>query len=116
MIVLRDPGTFFPTADGAHRAASAQEIKEISRRLADGPEKGAVDIGAGFAYTPAATRDELLEVFRVARQYRVPVHVHIRRVIAGLKEALDLAADAGASLHVVHINSAGTTQTGDMLQ
>jgi len=116
MAVLHDPGKFLPSGDGAYRAASPTEIKEITRRIADGLEKGAVDIGAGFAYTPAATREELLEVFRVAHQYRVPVHVHIRRGIAGLQEALDLASTASASLHVVHINSAGLAQTREMLQ
>ncbi len=116
MIVLRDPGNFLPSGDGAYRVASPSEIKEIARRIAEGLEKGAVDIGAGFAYTPGANRDELLEVFRVAHQYRVPVHVHIRRGPAGLKEAIDLASSAGASLHVVHINSAGGAQTREMLQ
>ena len=65
MAVLHDPGKFLPSGDGAYRAASPTEIKEITRRIADGLEKGAVDIGAGFAYTPAATREELLEVFRI---------------------------------------------------
>src|SRR5204862_473939 len=73
MVVLHDPGQFLPSGDGAYREASPTEIKEIARRIADGLEKGAVDIGAGFAYTPAANREELLEVFRVAHQYRVPV-------------------------------------------
>lgn len=116
MAVLRDPGKIFPTGDAAHRVASAAEIKEIGRRIADGVKKGAVSIGAGFPYTPAANRDELLEVFRIAHEYRVPVHVHIRRGIAGLDEALKLAAQTNASLHVVHINSAGTTATREMLQ
>jgi N-acyl-D-aspartate/D-glutamate deacylase len=116
MAVLHDPGKFLPTGDGAHRAASATEVKEIARRIAEGLEKGAVDVGAGFAYTPAASREELLDVFRVAHKYRVPVHVHIRRGIGGLNEALDLASAADASLHVVHINSAGLAQTREMLQ
>jgi N-acyl-D-aspartate/D-glutamate deacylase len=116
MAVLRDPGKIFPTGDAAHRGASPAEIKEIARRIADGLEKGAVSIGAGFPYTPAANRDELLEVFRVAHRYRTPVHVHIRRGVAGLDETLKLAAETGASLHVVHINSAGTAETREMLQ
>jgi N-acyl-D-aspartate/D-glutamate deacylase len=117
MAVLHDPGQFLPTGDGAYRVASPTEIKEIARRIADGLEKGAVDIGAGFAYTPAANHEELLEVFRVAHQYRVPVHLHIRRRgIDALTEAIDLASATGASLHVVHINSSGGAQTREMLQ
>jgi N-acyl-D-aspartate/D-glutamate deacylase len=115
MAVMHDPGTFLATGAGAHKAASADEIKEIARRIEDGLSKGAVSIGAGFPYTPAATQDELLEVFRIAGRTRAPVHVHIRRGVSGLQEALTLATQAKAPLHVVHINSAGTTATPEML-
>jgi len=116
MAVLRDPGRFLPTGDGAHRAASPAQIKEIARRLADGLKEGAVGIGAGFPYTPAATAGELLEVFRVSAGHRVPIHAHIRRGVAGLEEALKLASATKAPLHVVHINSTGTTSTRELLQ
>jgi N-acyl-D-aspartate/D-glutamate deacylase len=116
MAVMRDKGNFLPTGDGAHKAASPAEIKEIARRIEDGLKQGAVSMGAGFPYTPAATPDELLEVFRVAGRNRVPVHVHIRRGVAGLTEVLKLAGDAKAPLHVVHINSSGTTATAEMLK
>jgi dihydroorotase len=41
--------------------------------------------------------------------------VHIRGGIAGLKEALSLADETHAALHVVHINSAGLSETPTML-
>jgi N-acyl-D-aspartate/D-glutamate deacylase len=116
MAVMRDPGSFLPTGAGAHQAASPAEIKEIARRLEDGLKKGAVSMGAGFPYTPAATQEELLEVFRVAGRNRVTIHVHTRRAVAGLQEALTLASQTNAPLHVVHINSAGTTATPKMLE
>jgi N-acyl-D-aspartate/D-glutamate deacylase len=115
MAVMRDPGHFLPTGDGAHKTASSVEIQEIARRIEGGLEKGAVSMGAGFPYTPAATQEELLEVFRVAGRNHVPIHVHIRRGVTGLEEALKLARQAEAPLHVVHINSAGTTATAEML-
>ena len=115
MAVMGDRGPFLPTGPGAHKAASASEIKDIVRRIEDGLRHGAVSIGAGFAYTPAASAEELLEVFRVAGRHGTPVHVHIRRGVTGLKEALSLASQAKAPLHVVHINSAGTTATAEML-
>jgi imidazolonepropionase-like amidohydrolase len=114
--VFHDPGAFFPTGEGAHRVASLAEIKEVARRIEDGLKKGGVSIGAGFPYTPAASREELLEVFRIAGRRRVSIHVHIRGSVQGLDEALELAAETKAPLHVVHINSAGTTATGEMLQ
>jgi dihydroorotase len=115
MAVLHDPGAFLPSGDGAHRAASPTDLKEIARRIEEGLRKGAVCIGAGFPYTPAATREELLGVFRVAHENHVQVHAHIRRGVDGLTEALGLAAEARAALQVVHINSTGLAQTRELL-
>jgi len=116
MAVMHDSGTWMPVSDGAYRAASPAQIGEIATRVEIGLREGAVDIGAGFPYTPAATRDELLAVFRVAALTNTPVHVHIRPGVAGLKEALSLAAETKAPLHVVHINSAGLADTPVMLE
>ena len=116
MLVMHDSGTVMPVSDGAYRAASPAQIGEIAKRIEIGLSQGAVSIGAGFPYTPAATRDELLAVFRVAAKSKTPIHVHIRPGIIGLKEALSLAAETNASLQVVHINSAGLSETPAMLR
>src|SRR2546423_2820944 len=115
MAVMHDSGTWMPVGDGAYRPASAAEIGEIAKRIEIGLDEGAVSIGAGFPYTPAATRDELLAVFRVAARTKTPVHVHIWPSVAGLNEALSLATETGTSLQVVHINSAGLAETPAML-
>ncbi len=116
MAVMHDSGAVMPVADGAYRAATPEQIGEIARRIETGLNEGAVDIGAGFPYTPAATRQELLAVFRVAAQTKTPVHVHIRPGVAGLKEALELAGETHAPLHVVHINSSALAETPVMLE
>ncbi|GAC1487880.1 MAG: amidohydrolase family protein [Gemmatimonadaceae bacterium] len=116
MAVMRDFGTWMPVSDGAYRVASPAEIGAIAKCIEIGLSEGAVDIGAGFPYTPAATRDELLAVFHVAARTKTPVHVHIRPSVAGLKEALSLASETDAPLHVVHINSAGLAETPVMLE
>ncbi|GAC1410364.1 MAG: amidohydrolase family protein [Gemmatimonadaceae bacterium] len=116
MAVMRDFGTWMPVSDGAYRVASPAEIGAIAKCIEIGLSEGAVDIGAGFPYTPAATRDELLAVFHVAARTKTPVHVHIRPSVAGLKEALSLASETDAPLHVVHINSAGLAETPAMLE
>ena len=116
MAVLHDSGTVMPTGPAAYRAATPDELREIDRRLQVGLNEGAVSVGAGFTYTPAATHDELLSVFRVAAANRTPVHVHIRVGVVGLAEAIGLAREAHASLHVVHINSAGLAETPAMLK
>jgi imidazolonepropionase-like amidohydrolase len=116
MAVMHDSGTVMPVGDGAYRAASPAQIGEIAKRIETGLREGAVSIGAGFPYTPAATRDELLAVFRVAATTKTPVHVHIRPGVTGLRDALSLAGETNAALHVVHINSAGHAETPVMLE
>jgi dihydroorotase len=116
MAVMHDSGTRMPVGDGAYRAASPAQMGEIANRIEMGLRDGAVSIGAGFPYTPAATRDELLALFRVAAKTKTPIHVHIRPGVAGLKEALALADETHAPLHVVHINSAGLAETPAMLE
>ena len=116
MSVMQDSGTVMPVSDGAYRAASPAQIGEIAKRIEIGLTEGAVSIGAGFPYTPAATRDELLAAFRVSAKTKTPIHVHIRPGVAGLKEALSLAGETHAPLHVVHINSAGLAETPVMLE
>ena len=116
MAVMHDSGTWMPVGDGAYRAATPAQIGEIAKRIEAGIREGAVDIGAGFPYTPAATRDELLAVFRVAGMTKTPVHVHIRPGVAGLTEALALAAETNAPLHVVHVNSSALAETPVMLE
>jgi len=116
MAVMKDPGTFLPTGSGAHGKASPADVKAIAAGIEAGLRRGAVSVGAGFPYTPAAARDELLEVFRVAGRHGASVHVHIRRGAAGLEEALALADEGKSALHVVHLNSAGLAQTPRMLE
>ena len=115
MAVMHDSGAVMPVSDGAYRAASPAQIGQIAQGIELGLREGAVSIGAGFPYTPSATRDELLAVFRVAASTKTPIHAHIRPGVTGLTEALALAAESGAALHVVHINSAGIAETPAML-
>ena len=115
MAVLRDEGAFLPTGAGAHQTASSGEVAEIVRRIERGLDRGAVSIGAGFVYTPAASRDELLAVFAVAGRRHAPVHAHTRRGLPGVEEAIGLASETKASLHIVHVNSTSVGATPDVL-
>jgi len=115
MAVMHDSGAVMPVADAAYRAATPAEIDEITKRIETGLRAGAVSIGAGLTYTPGATRDELLALFRVAGKTQASIHVHIRPGVAGLQEVLALAAETKAPLHVVHINSSGLVETPQML-
>ena len=116
MSVMHDAGSFMPVGDGAYRTASPEQINEIVRLIELGLSEGAISIGAGFPYTPAATREELLAVFRVAAMTKTPIHLHITPGTAGLKEALLLAGETNAPLQVVHINSSSLAETPVMLE
>ena len=116
MSVMHDAGSFMPVGDGAYRVASPEQIDEIVRLIELGLSEGAISIGAGFPYTPAATREELLAVFRVAARTKTPIHLHITPGPAGLEEALLLAGETNAPLQVVHINSSSLAETPVMLE
>ncbi|MFY9608897.1 MAG: amidohydrolase family protein, partial [Blastocatellia bacterium] len=105
--VMKDPGTFLPSGDGAHKAASDSEIEELKRRIDQGLKQGALGVGFGINYTEAASHWEILEMFRVAAKYRAPCFVHMRysglqepnNSIKALEEVLSATAITGAPLH-----------------
>jgi len=115
MAVLGDPGEFLPSGSAATTAADDAQIREMARRLEEGIRQGAVAVGFGTAYTPAASPWEVLEMFRVAGRFGVPAHIHVRRGIQGIQEAMADAAATGTPLHIVHINSTGGNQVGPIL-
>src|SRR5919198_930806 len=85
-------------------------LPELERRLDAALADGALGIGMGINYTPAATREEILHAFGVAARHRAPVFVHLRsaglienaRGVAGVQEGIADAAATRAPLHVVH--------------
>ena len=124
MRVMRDPGKSAPTGDAAHRAASEPEINEMKQQLERGLKRGAVAVGLLIEQTPAASRWEILEMFRVAARFGAPCHVHIRfdderepnSNIQALEEAIAVATITGAPLHIVHIHSMGGRLTPLLLK
>lgn len=119
MAVMKDPGTFVPTGDAAKRTATPAELTEIDRRIDEGLKQGAVAVGLGINYTAAATRAEIVGVFRDAARIGASVHVHMRysgtkeptSAVAALEEVIAAAAITGAPLHVAHVTSMGLRET-----
>lgn len=117
MAVMHDPGQLLPSGDAAHREATPEELEQIMALLEKGLQRGALAVGAGPAYTEAATNWEITQVFRVAAKYHASCHVHIRGGapnatanagnFSGFEEAIAAAAITGAPLHIVHIQSTG---------
>jgi N-acyl-D-aspartate/D-glutamate deacylase len=108
MIVMGDEGDFLPSGPGGSAAARDDEIEE-------GLQQGAVAVGFGLAYTPAATRTEFETMLEVAAEHGASAHIHVREGLAGLREAIAGAARTGAALHVVHVNSSGGAETAEFL-
>jgi dihydroorotase len=115
MAVLGDTGDFLPSGPGAGAVASDAQVAEMASRIDDGLRRGAVGVGFGTAYTPAASPWEVLEMFRVAGRHRAPAFIHVRRGVEGVQEALANAVATGTPLHIVHVNSTGGNNVGRML-
>jgi dihydroorotase len=117
MKVLKDPSPTFPTGDAAKRAASESEIKEIKLQIEQGLDRGGVGIGLLLAYTPAVTREEMIEIFRTANKFNAPCYAHIKFPgFKALQEIIEAADATRGPLHVVHINSMGLRDTPKFLQ
>src|SRR6266446_6354514 len=107
-------GAIVPKAGVAtDQPASPEQIQRIIERLKQELSAGALGIGMGIQYTPGATRLEVIRMFRLAAEKRVPAFTHVRSVgriepgssIEAISEVIGAAAITGASLHIVHINS-----------
>lgn len=108
-----------------HRALPDADLPRLDSLVERGLAEGALGIGFGIAYTPGASREEILRVFRIAARHGVPCFVHLRQggrdpvtggSVAALQEVIADAAATGASLHVVHVTSMGQRDTPLLLQ
>jgi N-acyl-D-aspartate/D-glutamate deacylase len=107
-------GNILPKSGPAtETAATPDQVARIQQRLRDELDAGALGIGMGIEYTPGATRLEVIDMFRVAAERKVPVYTHMRSAgrvepgsaIQSVEEVIGAAAITGAALHIVHINS-----------
>ena len=102
--------------DGANQAATPAQVDSIAALLRKGLAEGALGVGFGINYTPAATTDEIAAMFRVAKAAGVTAFVHTRAFgIAAIREAIETAKETGASLHIVHIGSSALNDMNDAL-
>ena len=108
-----------------HSLLPDADLPRLDSLVERGLAEGALGIGFGIAYTPGASREEILRVFRVAARHGVPCFVHLRQGgrdpatgggVAALQEVIADAAATGAPLHVVHVTSMGQRDTPLLLQ
>ena len=115
MAVMGDAGDFLPSGPGGYGAASEDQISEMAGRIEEGLTQGAVAVGFGTAYTPAATMAEVETMFRISSRHGASAHIHTRGGLDGLRETIATAARADVPLHVVHANSSGGARTTEYL-
>jgi N-acyl-D-aspartate/D-glutamate deacylase len=116
MKVLGDPGKgLLPAGIGGSGSATDAQMAEMEAILREGIKQGAVAMGFGSAYTPGAPMSEFERMFRVAAEGGVSAHIHMRGGPAGLRETIAAARSAGASLHIVHVNSSSDTDLEEFL-
>ena len=106
-------GDILPKSGPAtNQHATPEQIEKIKQRLGEELDAGGLAVGMGIQYTPGATRSEVIDIFRLAAERRLPVYTHIRDsgriepgAIEAVSEVIGAAAITGASLHIVHLNS-----------
>jgi hypothetical protein len=107
------PGEILPKSGPAtEQPATTAQIMQIEHRLRAELDAGGLAVGMGIQYTPGATRLEVINMFRLAAERKVPVYAHVRSSggvdpgsIAAVSEVIAASAISGAPLHIVHINS-----------
>jgi N-acyl-D-aspartate/D-glutamate deacylase len=108
------PGEILPKSGPAtDQPATPEQIEAMRERLRVELDACGLAVGMGIQYTPGATRLEVIDMFRLAAERRLPVYTHMRSAgriepgsaIESTSEVIGAAAVTGASLHIVHINS-----------
>ena len=118
-----DGGIIPQSGPATNEPASPEQLNQMLSTLRSQLEAGALGIGMGLEYSPGATRNEVIELFRLAAALGTPVYVHVRssgRVELGssveaINEVIGAAVISGASLHIVHINSSGMRDAPECL-
>jgi dihydroorotase len=96
--------------DYAYKETTDEERARLEALMVRGLEEGGLGFGLGITYTPGASREEILNIFELARSENVPIYVHLRGegsggTLGAFQEVIANAASTGASLHIVHMNS-----------
>ena len=111
MKAMGDSGDFLPADLGGSTPTSKEKLAEIKAGIREGLHQGAVGIGFGLAYTPAATFEEFETILQIGADTGAPSFIHLRGGLEGLQEAIEAVRKTSAPLHIVHVNSSGGSQT-----
>jgi len=100
------------------RPAKGDELAEMKRALAQALEDGAFGLSSGLIYPPSCYADtrELVELCRIVARYGGIYASHIRgegeRLIAAVKEAIEIGRRSGVPVEISHHKAAGRANWG----
>jgi len=95
------------------RAPTPEELDRMRALVRQDMEAGALGIGSSLIYAPAfyASTEELVELCKVAREYRGKYISHMRsegnRLIEAVDELLRIAREADIPAEIYHLKAAG---------
>jgi len=95
------------------RKPTAPQLEEMRRLVRQEMEAGALGIGSSLIYAPAfyATTEELIELCKVAAQYRGKYISHMRsegnRLLEAIDELIRISREAGIPAEIYHLKAAG---------
>ena len=115
MALFGDEGRFLPTGPGGSGIAGPEIMDRMAKMMRQGLAEGAVAMGFGLAYTPAATQAEFEAMLAIAAETQASVHIHTRGGLEGLQQIITSANNAGTPLHIVHANSSGGSSISEFL-
>jgi N-acyl-D-aspartate/D-glutamate deacylase len=124
MKVMGDSPAFLPPegARAISEEATSAQVEEMASQIVAGLDAGAVAVGFGLAYTPAATDQEIAAMFRAAASRQASCHIHLAgrgKSGSGQQALLDTAQLAfanGAAIHIVHFQAGARDTMGELLR
>ena len=98
-LCMEDPTRIIP---------SEEEIEAMKEALRENIRQGAFGMSLGLEYVPGAfaETEELIELAKVAKEFDVPVTVHMRsegpKIFEAIEEMARVARESGAHVHISH--------------
>ncbi len=95
-----------------NRPATAEELQQMKKLVAEAMEDGAFGVSSGLAYVPNryASTEELIELAKVAASYGGIYATHLRPGIEGLQEGIRIARVAELPMDIFHLNSTSSSR------
>ncbi len=123
MKVMGDAPSFLPPegARAISQEATSIQIADMSECITQGIAAGAVAVGFGLAYTPAANDEEISTMFRAAATAGAACHIHLGgrgKSGDGRQFVIDtakLAKEEKSAMHIVHFQAGARDTMGDLL-